>query len=111
MSAYVGRARVAHDVCSVITLAGVQAPAQVARFTTGLPASNSLALGFTCSAYWLRLTLRNSSTTPVERMLVVDNPRISHIQAYLPNAHDNYQSISTRSNSAAPTSSWLLLLC
>jgi diguanylate cyclase (GGDEF)-like protein len=85
-----------------LTLADVQAPAQAARFKTDLPASNPLALGFTRSAYWLRLTLRNSSATPVARMLVVDNPRISHIQAYLADVHGAYQSISTGSDSATP---------
>lgn len=83
-----------------LTLADVQAPTQANRFKTDLPASTSLPIGFTRSAYWLRLTLRNPSTTPVERMLVVDNPRISHIQAHLPDASGNYQSINTGCDTA-----------
>ena len=78
-----------------LTLADVQAPAQAARFKTNLPASSALTLGFTRSAYWLRLTLRNPGTTPREHMLVVDNPRISQIQAYLPDAQGTYQTITT----------------
>ena len=85
-----------------LTRAEVETPTQAARFKTDLPASSSLALGFTRSAYWLRLTLRNSSAAPVERMLVVDNPRISHIQAHLPDAHGDYRIISTGSDTATP---------
>ncbi|EMB2840648.1 diguanylate cyclase [Pseudomonas aeruginosa] len=78
-----------------LSLADVQTPAQAARFTSNLPAGNSLALGFTRSAYWLRLTLRNPGSSTLERLLVVDNPRISQIQAYLPDAHGSYQAITT----------------
>ncbi len=85
-----------------LTRAEVETPTQAARFKTDLPASSSLALGFTRSAYWLRLTLRNSSAAPVEHMLVVDNPRISHIQAHLPDAYGDYQIISTGSDTATP---------
>lgn len=78
-----------------LTLADVQTPVQAARFKTHLPASSALTLGFTRSAYWLRLTLRNPGTTPREHMLVVDNPRIAHIQAYLPDAQGIYQTVTT----------------
>lgn len=84
----------------LLTLADVQAPTQASRFQTDLPASTSLPIGFTRSAYWLRLTLRNPSPSPVERMLVVDNPRISHIQAHLPDASGNYQTINTGCDTA-----------
>lgn len=78
-----------------LTLTDIQTPAHAARFIGGQPASNSFALGFTRSAYWLRLTLANTGTTPIERMLVVDNPRISHVQLYQPDSLGAYQSIST----------------
>lgn len=81
-----------------LTLADVQTTAQAARFKTDLPASSSLNLGFTRSAYWLRLTLRNHSNTPLERMLTVDNPRIAFIQAHLPDASGQYRSIVTGSD-------------
>lgn len=85
-----------------LTLADVQAPEQAARFQGNLPASSSLALGFTRSAYWLRLTLRNASEQPLERMLVVENPRISHVQAYLPDSQGLYQTFTTGCDTAAP---------
>lgn len=78
-----------------LTLIDVQTSKLAAQFNENLPASNALALGFTRSAYWLRVTLRNSGATPLQRMLVVDNPRISHVQAYLPNTDNTYRSIST----------------
>jgi diguanylate cyclase (GGDEF)-like protein len=85
-----------------LNLADVQAPEQAARFHGNLPASSALTLGFTRSAYWLRLTLRNNSEQPLTRMLVVENPRISHVQAYLPDAQGLYQSYTTGCDTAAP---------
>ncbi|GLK88046.1 sensor domain-containing diguanylate cyclase [Pseudomonas turukhanskensis] len=81
-----------------LTLADVQRPDVASRFQTDLPASNALGLGFTRSAYWLRVPLRNSSNTAVQRMLAVENPRISHIQAYLPDGQGGYQAIVTGSD-------------
>jgi diguanylate cyclase (GGDEF)-like protein len=78
-----------------LTLADVQRPELAARFTTDLPASSALGLGFTRSAYWLRLPLRNTSSSDVQRMLAVENPRISVIQAYLPDAQGQYQVVVT----------------
>lgn len=78
-----------------LTLADVQAPAQAARFQGGLPPGNALALGFTRSAYWLRLVLSNPGETPLRRMLVVENPRISHVQAHIPDAQGTYHTTST----------------
>ena len=46
-----------------LTLADVQAPERAARFQGDLPPGNALALGFTRSAYWLRLVLRNPGDT------------------------------------------------
>ncbi|MGY4535234.1 diguanylate cyclase (GGDEF)-like protein [Pseudomonas sp. TE3786] len=78
-----------------LTLADVQRAENASRFQTDLPASSALGLGFTRSAYWLRLPLRNTSSSAVQRLLVVENPRISHIQVYLPDAQGNYQKLVT----------------
>lgn len=78
-----------------LSLTDVQSPANAARFVGDMQPAAALALGFTRSAYWLRITLGNSSDVTLERMLVVDNPRISHVQVHLPNVHGQYQSIST----------------
>ncbi|MEN0107738.1 MAG: diguanylate cyclase [Pseudomonas sp.] len=78
-----------------LTLADVQRPEIASRFKTDLPASSALGLGFTRSAYWLRVPLRNGSASAVQRMLAVENPRISSIQAYLPDAQGHYQAVLT----------------
>jgi len=78
-----------------LTFGELQAPAQAARFKTDLPATNALALGFTRSVYWLRLTLHNPGSQSLARMLVVDNPRISHIQAHLPDGQGGYRVVDT----------------
>lgn len=78
-----------------LTITDVQKPEVAARFNTEQPAGSALALGFTHSAYWLRLTLRNSSDVALQRMLVVENPLISHVQAQLPNTQGGFQAINT----------------
>ncbi len=86
------------DPDRTLTLADVQRPDVAARFQTDLPASSALGLGFTRSAYWLRVPLRNTSSGAVQRMLAVENPRISHIQAYLPDAQGTYRTVVTGSD-------------
>ncbi len=78
-----------------LTLADVQAPGGAARFQGDLPPGNALALGFTRSAFWLRLVLRNPGDTPLRRMLVVENPRISHVEAHIPDAQGIYHVTAT----------------
>ncbi len=91
------------DPGAELTLEQVQTPEVAARFAAGQPATAALALGFTRSAYWLRLTLRNPGQAPLQRMLVVDNPRISHVHAYLPQGRGVYRSILTGSDTSFET--------
>ncbi len=86
-----------------LTLQEVQAPAMAARFVGDQPATAALALGFTRSAYWLRLTLRNPGNAPLQRLLVVDNPTISRVHAYLPEAQVGYRGILTGSDTPFAT--------
>lgn len=81
-----------------LTLADVQSPEQQARFKGDQPPGSSLAMGFTRSAFWLKLQLNNPSEAPVQRLLVVENPRISHVQANIPQANGNYRTINTGSD-------------
>ncbi len=53
--------------------------------------SASFALGFTRSAYWFRLEVGNSSDQSLTRLLVVDNPRISLVDAYVPDGQGGYR--------------------
>lgn len=81
-----------------LTLADVQSPEQQARFKGDQPPGSSLAMGFTRSAFWLKLQLNNPGEAPVQRLLVVENPRISHVQANIPQANGNYRTINTGSD-------------
>ncbi|BAN47794.1 diguanylate cyclase [Metapseudomonas resinovorans] len=86
-----------------LTLADVQSAEWASRFTTDQPPGSALALGFTRSAFWLRLPLRNSSDRPVQRLLVVENPRISHVQVHIPDAQGTYRAISTGCDTPSST--------
>lgn len=94
------------DPQGTLTLADVQRPEIAGRFKEDLPATSALGLGFTRSAYWLRLPLRNTSATAVQRMLAVENPRISHIQAYIPDAQGRYRALITGCDTPAATKAY-----
>ncbi|MFS2124314.1 diguanylate cyclase [Pseudomonas sp. Pseusp97] len=81
-----------------LTLADVQSPEHQARFKGDQPPGSSLAMGFTRSAFWLKLQLNNPSDVPLQRMLVVENPRVSHVQANIPQADGSYKTINTGSD-------------
>lgn len=91
------------DPDRTLTLQDVQSPTVAARFKGDQPPGSALGLGFTRSAYWLRLTLRNTGATPLQRMLVVENPRISHIQLHQPDSQGGYRSTSTGCDTDAST--------
>lgn len=89
---------VLEDPTQALTLADVRSPGLAARFISDPSAGNALAMGFTRSAFWLRLDLRNSTDAPLTRLLVVENPRISHVELHYPDAHGDYRSIITGSD-------------
>lgn len=91
------------DRDGTLTLADVQRPDVAARFEGALPEASALSLGFTRSAYWFRLSLHNSGAQPLQRLLVVENPRIAHIQAHLPDGRGGYRSLVTGSDTAPST--------
>ncbi|MGP0170859.1 sensor domain-containing diguanylate cyclase [Pseudomonas sp. NCHU5208] len=79
------------DPSQALTLKEVRAAAQEGRFRYQQGSGASFALGFTRSAYWFRLVLGNSSDVPFTRLLVVDNPRISQVDAYIPDGQGGYR--------------------
>ncbi|MFJ3261030.1 diguanylate cyclase [Pseudomonas sp. NPDC086581] len=95
LSTYVS---VLEDPTGNLTLADVQSPEQQARFKGDQPPGSALAMGFTRSAFWLKLQLKNSSDAPLQRLLVVENPRVSHVQANIPQADGSYRTINTGSD-------------
>ncbi len=83
LTAYLG---LLEDPDGGLTLEQVRSPELSARFRHDLPAANALALGFTRSAYWIRLSLRNASDVPQQHLLVVENPRIAQVRLHQPDA-------------------------
>ncbi|MDH0290499.1 diguanylate cyclase [Pseudomonas sp. GD04087] len=89
---------VLEDPSGKLTLADVQSTELQNRFKADQPPGSSLAMGFTRSAFWLRLNLSNSSDMPLQRLLVLENPRVSHVQANIPQADGSYRAINTGSD-------------
>lgn len=82
---------VLEDVSRELTLEDVSAHEMAERFRYERVGSASFALGFTRSAYWFRLGIGNSSDQSVLRLLVVNNPRISMVDAYVPDEQGGYR--------------------
>lgn len=93
---------VLEDPGGELTLDEVRAPALAGRFQDGQADTAALALGFTRSAYWLRLTLRNPGDTALPRLLVLDNPTTSRVHAFFPEG-GAYRSVLTGSDTAFAT--------
>lgn len=90
------------DRSQSLTLADVQRPDVASRFIGGQAPAEALKYGVTRSAYWLRLSLRNASDQPVERMLEIGYAILSDIEFHQPLADGTYQSVTT--GAAAPFS-------
>lgn len=86
------------DPQSRYSLDDVRSPALAERFQGERAPASALALGFTRSAFWLRVALHNPGETPLRRMLVVDNPRVSQVDAFLPDGRDGYRAVLTGSD-------------
>lgn len=80
------------DVTGEATLESVRATEMAGRFQHEQLPSAAFALGFTRSAYWFRLGLDNSADEPTTRLVVVNNPRISIVDAYVPDGQGSYRS-------------------
>ena len=70
------------------------------QFKNASPTAEALSLGYTRSAYWLRLTLNNNSDHSSVRMLEIANANLSNIQFYRPIASGEY--LATITGSALP---------
>jgi len=88
---------VLEDPNLALTLNDVQEPGTASRFKTDHASAAALSYGYTGSAYWLRLTLRNAGDRPLERMLEIGYARLANIQFYQPVADGAYQSMTTGS--------------
>lgn len=79
------------DSSGALPFEAVSSADMTGRFHHEQISSASFALGFTRSSYWFRLDVGNSSDQPLTRLLVVDNPRISLVDAYVPDGQGGYR--------------------
>ena len=56
---------------------------------------NALSFGYTRSAFWLRLQLKNSSAQEVMRMLEIQNPRLADVQLHIVQDKGGFASVFT----------------
>ena len=94
---------VLEDPTQSLTLADVQKPENINRFKGGHAPTEALNYGQTRSAYWLRLSLRNASDQPVERMLEIAYAVLANVSIYQPLADGAYQSVMTGANAPFST--------
>ncbi|MBK6637073.1 MAG: hypothetical protein IPG34_04965 [Rhodocyclaceae bacterium] len=88
---------VLEDPEQVLTLEEVLTPQVAARFKGNQPAAVALSFNFTRSAFWLRLTLRNSGDEPLERMLEIGHAAITSVQLHQPGQDGTWRSVTTGS--------------
>ena len=73
----------------------MQRPEVISRFTTGQSATEALNFSYTTSAYWLRLTLRNSSDESIDRLLEVGKSRLSSVELHQVKVDGTVKSVIT----------------
>lgn len=86
---------VLEDPSLSLTLSDVLTPAVASQFKENKPSAAALNYGYSRSAYWLRLALRNESALPRELMLEVSQPSLGSVQLYQGLADGRYQATST----------------
>ncbi|MBL6987129.1 MAG: diguanylate cyclase [Methylobacter sp.] len=91
---------VLEDPSQTLTLDEVQLPDMANRFRASQTSAAALNYGYTHSAYWLRLNLRNASKYPLQMILEIGIARLESIQFHHPVANGTYRTLTT--GSAAP---------
>lgn len=87
---------VLEDTSGSLMLEDVTSVQGAADFASGQPPAWSLKFGLTRSAYWLRLTLKNSGSTPFDGMLEFTYPRLaSSVQMYVPTGDGRFSVVNT----------------
>ena len=83
------------DPSAALTLAQAQQAFADGKFTSTAGSKDALALGFTRSAFWLRLELANAAPEAARQMLDVVNARISYVTLYAPGPDGRYVETAT----------------
>lgn len=87
---------VLQDKDAKLQIGDVVASAPGLRFTTGQPPAWSLNFGFTHSAYWLRLQLKNPGAERFDGMLEFMYPRLAaNVQVFTSNASGAFSTFTT----------------
>lgn len=77
------------------TLDDVRNGPPAAQFRGNLPDSSSVRLGYSQSAFWLRLRLANSDDQPLNRLLEIGNPSLALVDFYQPTPSGTYRTQHT----------------
>lgn len=86
---------VLEDSSQTLTLADVQQPEIAAQFKGNHGPTADLNYGFSRSAYWLRIRMRNESDQPIERILELGSSLLSNVQLHLPTPGGAYFTVET----------------
>jgi diguanylate cyclase (GGDEF)-like protein len=86
---------VLEDSTTSLAFTDLQLSENISRFKTNLPPRETLNFGYSGSAYWLCLSLKNSSDKSIERILEIDQPLLEHLDFYFPVENLGYQKIQT----------------
>ena len=86
---------VLEDAEGSLTLPEVLAADRAGRMVPRPGASQGLSLGFTRSAFWLRLEVRNPGPAVAHQLLEVSNARISHVSFFVPDDAGRYTETRT----------------
>lgn len=86
---------VLEDARSELTLDDMRSAETEQRFSLPLQSANAINMGYTRSAYWLRLTLRNDSAQPVQRLLEIAYPLLSQVELHQQQANGSFHSVHT----------------
>lgn len=86
---------VLEDPGLTLTLAEVQSPTLAGSFKSGNLASEALSFGYTSSAFWLRLDVRNDSNLATNRMFEISEPGLTSVQFHQMQNDGKYHSIVT----------------
>ncbi len=95
---------VLEDPTATLQIDDVRSQTYANQFQTQNTTTEALSFGFTRSAYWFRLTLRNPTDQTQTRLFEVANYALSHVDFYAPSEDTNTYH-ATRTGSALPFAS------
>lgn len=86
---------VLEDPSQTMTLADVQASSTAGLFKGDLGNDSSVKLGYSQSAFWLRLKFANTGNKPVSRLIEIANPTFGYVAFFHPDVSGEYRAEHT----------------